>query len=513
MTLRYICSAALLVTLFACDDIESPIPEDIVLPELTTGSADFSNYVALGASFTSGFTDGSLFRAAQENSFPNLLSQQFAKVGGGTFNQPLLNDNVGGLLINGNPNPATTSRLFFNGSGPERLNAVTTTEATNVISGPFQNLGIPGAKSFHLLFDGYGNPANLQLGLANPYYVRAASSPSATLLGDAVIQNPSFFTLSLIGGNDYLGFATSGGDGSNPLTPQEGPAGVGFEATYNTLIGGLTANGAKGVVTLLPSVEDIPFFTTVPNNALVLNEGTAAQLTSVFQAVSGIFTQGLIQQGADPATAQAIGAQYAITFNEGPNRWIIDTPITAENPLGFRQMTEEELLLLTIDQSALANGYGTVLLTPEVLEVLGILQQEGTPTQEQAALVLAAVNGIDDKDALDADELGQIASAIAGYNGTIQSIASSNENIALVDLNQILKDLGTGVDFDGFNMSSAIVTGGTFSLDGIHLNARGYALMANKFLEAIDTSFGSNFIASGNRLNAVDFGTQYGPNL
>ena len=351
------------------------------------------------------------------------------------------------------------------------------------------------------------------MGLANPYYVRAASSPSATLLGDAVIQNPSFFTLSLIGGNDYLGFATSGGDGSNPLTPQEGPAGVGFEATYNTLIGGLTANGAKGVVTLLPSVEDIPFFTTVPNNALVLNEGTAAQLTSVFQAVSGIFTQGLIQQGADPATAQAIGAQYAITFNEGPNRWIIDTPITAENPLGFRQMTEEELLLLTIDQSALANGYGTVLLTPEVLEVLGILQQEGTPTQEQAALVLAAVNGIDDKDALDADELGQIASAIAGYNGTIQSIASSNENIALVDLNQILKDLGTGVDFDGFNMSSAIVTGGTFSLDGIHLNARGYALMANKFLEAIDTSFGSNFIASGNRLNAVDFGTQYGPNL
>ena len=513
MTLKYICSAALLLGLFACDDVDSPIPEETVLPELTAGTADFSNYVALGASFAAGFTDGSLFRVAQENSFPNLLSQQFANVGGGTFNQPLLNDNIGGLLIAGNPNPATGSRLFFNGSGPERLDATTSTEATNVIPGPFQNLGIPGAKSFHLVFDGYGNPANLSLGLANPYYVRAASSPTATLLGDALVQNPTFFTLSLIGGNDYLGFATSGGDGSNPLTPQEGPVGVGFEATYNALINGLTANGAKGVVTLLPNVEDIPFFTTVPNNALVLDEATAAQLTGVFQAVSGIFSQGLQLQGIPEANANALAAQYAIPFNEGANRWIIDTPITDENPLGFRQMTENELLLLTIDQGALANGYGTVTLTPEVLQVLGILQLGGIPTPEQANLVLSAVNGIDDRDVLDTEELEQITAAISGYNTTIQSVADASADIALLDLNQTLKDLRTGIDFDNFNITSSLVTGGAFSLDGIHLSARGYALMANQFLNAIDTTFGSNFIASGNRLNAVDFGTLYGPNL
>ena len=47
---------------------------EVVLPALTAGTADFSNYVALGASFTAGFTDGALFNAAQENSFPNIIS-------------------------------------------------------------------------------------------------------------------------------------------------------------------------------------------------------------------------------------------------------------------------------------------------------------------------------------------------------------------------------------------------------------------------------------------------------
>ena len=40
-----------------------------------------------------------------------------------------------------------------------------------------------------------------------------ASSPTATVLGDALAQSPTFFTLSEIGGNDVLGYATSGGSG------------------------------------------------------------------------------------------------------------------------------------------------------------------------------------------------------------------------------------------------------------------------------------------------------------
>ena len=38
-------------------------------------------------------------------------------------------------------------------------------------------------------------------------------------------------------------------------------------------------------------------------------------------------------------------------------------------------------------------------------------------------------------------------------------------------------------------MNTDLVFGGLVGLDGVHLTARGYALMANKFLEAIDADF------------------------
>ena len=56
---------------------------------LTTGSADFSNYVAVGASFTAGVSDNGLFIASQTNSWPNTLASQFSAAGGGDLDQPL----------------------------------------------------------------------------------------------------------------------------------------------------------------------------------------------------------------------------------------------------------------------------------------------------------------------------------------------------------------------------------------------------------------------------------------
>lgn len=518
---KYLSLILAILAFTACNEPEDVLegtiaePEEVVvLPELTSGSADFSNYVALGASFAAGFTDGTVFIAGQENSFPNILSKEFTKIGGGDFSQPLVNDNIGGLLIGGITNPRFSPRLFFNGAGPARLPGTPTTETLNIQPGPYNNMGVPGVKSFHLLFDGYGNPGNIEAATANPYFVRMASAPNATILGDAMAQNPTFFTLSLMGGGDVLGYATSGGDGSDPITPSDGPPGVGFDQTFATIVSTLTSGGAKGVVTNVPYVENLPYFTTVPNNALVLDAATAGQLTGFFQAVTGIFTQLLISQMVPPAQAQALAAQYAITFNEGPNRWIIDVPVTQTNPLGFRQMTENELLVLTIDQGALAQGYGSVALTNEVLEVLGILQAGGTPTPEQGALVIAAVNGIDDGDALDSDELAEIRTASDAYNNTIETLASSNENIAIVNLRDMLIELSsTGINFGDYTLNSNLVFGGTISLDGIHLTARGYSYMAYKFLEAIDTSFGSNFIESGNIPNPGDYPTNYSSTL
>ena len=142
--------------LIACSDDDdaqtttTPDPDPIVF---TAGSADFSNYVSIGNSLTAGFSDNALFIAGQEASFPNMLASNFALVGGGTFSIPFMADNLGGATLQGNP--ILGNRLFLaftaDGPAPTAVPGTGTTEISTKLSGPFNNMGVPGAKSYELL--------------------------------------------------------------------------------------------------------------------------------------------------------------------------------------------------------------------------------------------------------------------------------------------------------------------------------------------------------------------------
>jgi len=508
--------AILALVLVACEpEFDNPIED---AGTYSSGEADFSTYVALGNSLTAGFADGALYITGQENSYPNILSKQFAFAGGGDFTQPLMDDNTGGLLIPGTDPLSNRLVLAFDAMGnpgPSRFTGATpTTSVANVLTGPFNNMGVPGARVYHLVSAaaGYGNIAGLATGQANPYFVRFASSPTAAIIDDAVAQNPTFFSL-WIGNNDILGYATSGGVGEDHNVTGNLMAGtysgdditnnMVFAGAYNELVTKLAAGGTKGVLLNLPDVTSIPFFTTVPNNALVLDAATAASLTGFFQAVTGIVTAQVAGTGVPLAQAQALASQYAITFSAGANRFLIKTEVTPTNPLGFRQMTEQELLLLTIDRGALAQGYGSVMLTPEVLQVLGILQAGGTPTAAQGAMVIAAISAIDDKDALDSGELDAISTARTSFNATIAGLAAAN-NLALYDAASDLAQVADGgIAINGGVVTSQFVTGGGFSLDGVHPSPRGHAIVTNGILEAIKETYGVNLPA----VDPSDFGT------
>lgn len=480
-------------------ELDNPIDEPGFY---SSGEADFSTYVALGNSLTAGYADNALYITGQEASYPNILAQQFGKVQEtNDFNQPLMADNAGGLLLQGNQITGNRRVLAVGANGspsPQVYGGESTTEISNILSGLFNNLGTPGAKSYHLVAPEYGNVAGVATGTANPYFVRFASSPQTSVLEDALAQDPTFFSL-WIGNNDVLGYATTGGVGEDQ-TGNMDPTSYGsnditdpnvFAAVYLQMVTALTGAGAEGVLINIPDVTSVPFFTTVPNNALVLDASTAASLTGFFQGVAGILTQNLIGQNVPPQQAQALASQYAITFNEGPNRFLIDVPVTQTNPLGFRQMTSEELLVLTIDQGALAEGYGSVVLTPEVMQVLGLLQQGGQPSAEQAQLVISAISGIDDKDALDSEELENIATATAAYNNVIQGLAQAN-GLVYVDAMDLLNRLADeGIPYDAGVLTSEFVTGGAFSLDGVHPTPRGYAAVANRIIEGINATYNS----------------------
>ena len=546
--IKYILLIAFLAAFVACNDEEdfSTVEEVAELPELTAGSADFSNFVSLGNSNTAGITDGALFKAGQENSFPNILSQKFALTGGGSFSQPLTNDNFGGLAVGGNRIPGVDPRLVFGGAGPVSLESligpvtVTTDIALNNPAGPFNNMGVPSAKSFHLLAPGYGNLGNVALGLANPFFVRmTGSTPDASVLQLAMAQSPTFFSL-WIGSNDVLGYATSGGDGTNTLTPIDGPPGFGFNQTYGALIATLTSGGAKGVVANIPYVTTLPHFTTVPHNPLdptnpdfgpqipTLN-GIFGQLNQVFAFLQ---SQGLTAAAgrdivfSDSAASAVVikdetlpdlSVQIEGVLNASPTfPFFVQSfglpaqaaPLVA-NLLGAtygqtRQATADDLFVLPS-----STVIGTVN-TANVVALMGLglpQQLAGQFSAEGITLPLA------DKWVLLPSEQDEIKTATDAFNATIAS-ATAAAQLALVDANQLMQQLVQGGVTDGdFTLTSSLVTGGIFSLDGIHPTARGYALLANEFMKAIDATYGSNFEESGNMVDIGNYPTNYSPTL
>lgn len=469
------------LTFVACnsDDDEVIADSSNGLP-LTSGTADFSKYVALGDSFAAGYSDGALFIEGQKGAYPNLLAEQFATVGGGEFKTPFMADNFGGLLGGGVPVPGQGVRLIFNGTAPIPLpGAVPTTDVINHLTGPFNNLGVPGAKSFHLVASGYGNISNVGIGAANPYYVRFASSNTSKVLEDAAAQSPTFFSL-WIGGNDVLSYATSGGAGvdrtgnfdpttygSNDITDPNV-----FANVYATIVTTMTAGGAKGVVANLPYVNTLPYFTTVPYNPVPLDATTITALMNNTTGY-GAYNNALLQAKSFGLITDEELARRTISFTPGSSNpvVIIDSYLTNLTSLSipsYRQATAEDLIVLPA-----RNFIGT--------------QVNGDPQLVNGVSVPLADNWV-----LSKDEITEVRNATDAYNATIESVANAN-GLAFVNAKAIMdKLISGGITANGFTLTSGYVTGGAFSLDGVHPSPRGYALIANEFIKAINAKYGSN---------------------
>jgi lysophospholipase L1-like esterase len=449
------------LTIVACsDDDETKVDPNSTdgLP-LTAGTADFSKYVALGDSFAAGFSDNALFVAGQEGAYPNILAQQFALVGGGEFTTPLMNDNIGGFSSGGAQIPQLGPRLFLApGNVPTPVSGISSTDISARLTGGFNNMGIPGARSFHLTFAGYGSAAG------NPYFARFASSPTSTVVADAVAQDPTFFSL-WIGGNDVLGYATSGGLNPADITPP-----TTFNAVYNSIVSQLTAGGSKGVVANLPYVSSLPYFTTVPYNPVPLNASTAALLNSGYTS----YNNGLLFAQSNGLLSAAEVARRTISFSASSTNSvvIVDSYLTNLSGLGlpsYRQATAEDLVVLPA-RSFIGTTVG------------------GNPLQINGVSVPLA-----DQWVLSKDEIEEVRVATDAYNVTIQTAATEND-LAFVDTKTIMGQLSTtGLVSNGYTMTSTYVTGNSFSLDGVHPSPKGYALIANLFLQAINTKYESNF--------------------
>ena len=280
-----------------------------------SGEADFSRYIAVGNSLTSGYADGGLYLEGQKNSYPLMLATQMKAVGGGEFYTPFFEESQS----NGSGYLQFTG---FGATGSPTLTPVTTNLAiTGALPGggpayakytgaEINNYGVPGIKLKHITTANYG--------YANGFYGRMLSSDPTAKYLDFVTAKPFTFFSCWLGNNDILLYAANGAVTVGDDSPTD--KGV-FAQLYNFAINSLTSKGAKGVVATIPDVASTAYFNTVTLAAL--------------QAAAGAPVDVYIQTGAGLPRKATANDKFTLKLSSAN---LVGKPNANKLPYGFHPL-------------------------------------------------------------------------------------------------------------------------------------------------------------------------------
>ncbi|MGZ3777729.1 MAG: SGNH/GDSL hydrolase family protein, partial [Mucilaginibacter sp.] len=257
-------------------------------------------------------------------------------------------------------------------------------------------------------------------------------------LGPAAPANTETYLDFVTTGRNYTFFSNWLGNNDALLYATSGGAGDVltdkgvFAQLYAVMINAMTANGQKGVVGTIPDVTAVPYFNTVTVGAIL------AGVQKANPTVQALFVNALVS-----------GTTYAP-----------------------RAATAKDLIVLTFPTSKI----GTLVETP-----YGTLPYGLTP-----------YTPIDNQYVLDEAEVALTEDYVTSYNATITSVAQQ-KGLAVFDAYTFLNNVKAhGLLINGVALNSSYISGGIFSLDGIHLTPRGYAIVANEFIKAINAKYGSS---------------------
>lgn len=388
-----------------CEKIDS-----ITGPELSSGTADFTTFVAAGTSISAGYQSGGIVDRHQTNAFPAIFARQVGKTvlqnGQGDFTFPSMGfDGFPQLMA-----IKSFSPLIINNA-----NRTLGYPAANYLQPTaFSNMGVPGSIAYD-----FADSSRYHL-TPNPNMFSVVARYHGTIAQQVLGQAPTFISYEF-GANEVLGAATSGG-----LMP------VFDDTTYAALLTGhmngihATLPNAKCAIFTVPDVASIPFCTTFKPYTVMLATGAV-------------------------------------------------TPLKAKNAAGtVVDLSPNDLVLLTAKDS-LAVGTGIPVGAYNYLNPAAA--GNGRPLPHSVVL--------------DSDEQTNIRAEAGRMNLAVDSVAT-RPWIVKVDLAGLLNTIRTeGYDIGTTHLTTAYITGGLFSLDGVHPNDAGHALLANAMIDAVNSKFGA----------------------
>jgi len=176
---------------------------------------------------------------------------------------------------------------------------------------------------------------------------------------------------------------------------------------------------------------------------------------------------------------------FCTTFPPVTISTITNTPVTLIGPNG--SLSPTDLVLLTA-KDLLATGTGFPVGAYNYVNPAA----PGTGDPLPDAVVL------------EDNEQAAINAAVFNMNASLDSITANRPWVARVDLNALFEAFTTdGVRIGATTYTSDFVTGGLFSLDGLHPNDLAHALICNAMIDAVNARFGATIP----NLNVAGYGT------
>ena len=127
--------------------------------------------------------------------------------------------------------------------------------------------------------------------------------------------------------------------------------------------------------------------------------------------------------------------------------------------------------------SLIAQGFGIPSALRPILDPGNKLPFFGQPLPDAVVLTPA--------------ESATLTQRIADYNTAIVASAAAH-NVPVADIKGLFDRFATGLNVGPFHLTSDFITGGIFSLDGVHLSDIGYTLFANEYIKAINSGYGTH---------------------
>ena len=429
-----------LAALIGCTD---SAPSDLPTPGM--GSVTINKYVAVGNSLAAGYQSSGLYKSAQIYSYPNLIAGQLKLAGAnlGTFEQPYWPDPGNPDLKTGKAaryviiSLADPNNPVIGPKGETPTAAAPENAAT--LARPYDNLGLPGAP-----LAGFMDTVGTYQGGFGAAIIRGAGGLPKSQFRALKALQPQLVTFWL-GNNDVLGYATTGGTSPSAPTPL-----ATFSFLFNQALDTLRKSvpNVKIIVGTIPNVTSIPFFTTIgPKVGAKLAASGGLTLYYQKKGESGVAT-GTTKFSA-PASDPLIcltGSPYAGLIGTATGKFYKDNAFPAL-PAGI-----------------------------DTTKPFGLHPQNPWPN----ALTL------------DSAEIATAAKAVSDFNGSIASIAAT-QGASVVDFNAIFTDINAnGKLIGGVKYTSAYITGGLFSLDGVHPTTRGAGVLANEIIKVMNAKYGTS---------------------